>query len=72
MIRILDKVFHLRTNETSYIFMVNEAGLLEHVYYGKKLGKKDGSVNAFALRDRYDFVPGNSTVYDEANPSLSL
>ncbi|MGD9605443.1 MAG: alpha-galactosidase [Bacilli bacterium] len=36
MIKITDQVFHLQTNDTSYIFAVSE-GLLLHHYYGAKI-----------------------------------
>ncbi|MCR5148281.1 MAG: alpha-galactosidase [Eubacterium sp.] len=72
MIKKLEKGFHLITDNTSYVFMINEAGLPEHVYYGKRIGTKDGNINIAALRERWDFVPGNTIVYDSDNPSLSL
>ena len=36
MIIVKDNYFHLLTDKTSYVFMINEAGLPEHIYYGKK------------------------------------
>lgn len=72
MIKIDDKVFHLRTDKTSYVFCINEAGLPEHIYYGRSIGTADGTVNAAALREVYKFAPGNTTAYSEEHPQLSM
>lgn len=37
MITVKNNVFHLATNNTSYIFMINELGLPEHLHYGHRL-----------------------------------
>ncbi len=42
------KVFHLETNHTEYQFKIDEVGILQHLYYGRKLGGQDMS---------YLFVP---------------
>ena len=65
MIISKDNSFHLLTNKTSYIFTVNNAGLLEHVYYSRRIGAKDGSVNVAAIRERQGFIPGNTTAYSQ-------
>ena len=72
MIIVKDNYFHLSTDKTSYVFMINEAGLPEHIYYGKKIGRKDGSLNVTALRERIGFVPGNTVNYSPEHERLSL
>ena len=32
-----DKIFHLQTKNTSYVFCIAEFAALEHLYYGKKI-----------------------------------
>ncbi|MGN0545711.1 MAG: alpha-galactosidase [Acutalibacteraceae bacterium] len=40
MIHIKDNIFHLNTQNTSYIFAVTEHGDLQHLYYGDKISEK--------------------------------
>ena len=63
-----DKLFVLDTDKTTYAFRVMPTGHLEHLYYGRKirLDSDDG------ISERWEFAPGNSSVYDEKNASLSL
>lgn len=37
MINIKDKIFHLNTENTSYIFRITKYGDLENLYYGEKI-----------------------------------
>lgn len=37
MIKLTKNVFHLNTNNTSYIFQITDYGDLEHFYYGEKI-----------------------------------
>ena len=37
MIIVKYNYFHLSTDKTSYVFMINEAGLPKHIYYSKKI-----------------------------------
>ena len=71
MIRQLDKVFVLDTENTTYAFHVLESGHLEHLYYGEKIDIREAS-DAAPLIEKQAFAPGNSNVYDEKYPNLSL
>ncbi|MBR5225829.1 MAG: alpha-galactosidase [Clostridia bacterium] len=71
MIRQLEHVFVLDTAHTTYCFQVLESGHLEHLYYGKRI-RLDRASDAACLMEKQAFVPGNSNVYDEKFPKLSL
>ena len=71
MIRQLENVFVLDTNHTTYCFQVLESGHLEHLYYGKRLRIEQAS-DVKSLAEKQAFPPGNSNVYDEKYPKLSL
>ena len=71
MIRQLENVFVLDTKNTTYCFQVLESGHLEHLYYGKKLRIYSAS-DVKSLAEKQAFPPGNSNVYDEKFPKLSL
>ncbi|MCQ2516937.1 MAG: alpha-galactosidase [Saccharofermentans sp.] len=68
MIYINDKLFVLSTKNTTYAFEVTSLGLLEHLYYGRKitLDTSDG------LREQYVFAPGNTNVYSPDEPGMTL
>ena len=71
MIRQLENVFVLDTNQTTYCFQVLESGHLEHLYYGKRVRIEQAS-DVKSLAEKQAFPPGNSNVYDEKYPKLSL
>ena len=71
MIRQLGNVFVLDTNHTTYCFQVLESGHLEHLYYGKRLRIEQAS-DVESLAEKQAFPPGNSNVYDDKYPKLSL
>ncbi len=71
MIRQLENVFVLDTKNTTYCFQTLESGHLEHLYYGKKIRIECGA-DVKSLAEKQAFPPGNSNVYDEKNPKLSL
>ena len=71
MIRQLENVFVLDTKNTTYCFQILESGHLEHLYYGKKLRISCAS-DVRSLAEKQAFPPGNSNVYDEKFPKLSL
>ena len=54
------RVFHIQTNNTSYIFKVLGTGHITQLYYGEKIGIKE---NYDSLDQQYVSAPGNSTVY---------
>ncbi len=61
-------IFWLETNNTSYLFEVNKAGILEHLYYGGRIQRGD----AEHLRMKRQYEPGNTILLDPAYPGLSL
>ncbi len=71
MIRQLDKVFVLDTKNTTYSFRVMESGHLEHLYYGEKIEINSAS-DVEPLIEKQAFAPGNSNVYSNDFPNLSL
>ena len=63
-----NKVFHLRTENTSYIFRVTEFKHLEHVHYGELLPDDDCE----ALAVKHDIQIGSSVMYSTKNDSYGL
>ena len=49
-----EKVFHLQTKNTSYVFCVSDFNSLEHLYYGKKI--HDDNVKHISNRQIYGHV----------------
>ncbi len=71
MIRQLDKVFVLDTKNTTYALRVMESGHLEHLYYGEKIDIREAA-DAEPLCEKQAFAPGNSNIYNDKLPNLSL
>ncbi len=78
MIRVVDHIFALSTENTTYMFQLLPTGQLEHLYYGKSLGKIDALSDeemrndAEALAEKIEFPAGNMTAYDEEHQKISL
>lgn len=64
-----DNVFHLSTNNTSYILHVTRFGHLESLYYGKKIRETDDY--AF-MYDRHSRDRGMSVSYSQKQTAYSL
>ena len=64
------KTFYLHTNRTSYVFFVNEAGDLEHLYYGKRVPNVD--LRYLAIRHVYPFTPYRAANGEEHAPDTYL
>ena len=64
MIKTNEKVFVLETKNNSYILMVNDLGLISHVYYGAHVDLIDFDVSA--IKYNITISKGTSTIYDEA------
>ena len=62
-------IFCLETARTSYLFAINEAGLLQHLYYGVKLDLSGGAAPLFPQQQ---FAAGNSVAYDVKYPYMDL
>ncbi len=71
MIRQLDGVFVLDTENTTYSFRVTESGHLEHLYYGKRITVQSPD-DVMSLAEKQSFSSGSSVVYSEQHPKLTL
>lgn len=70
MIRECQNTFILETTQTTYCFCVTPTGHLEHLHYGAKIRLDADTVDV--LREKKAFAPGNTNVYDAAQPGFSL
>lgn len=61
MIEVRDKLFHLQTDASSYLFCVGDFGHLEQIYYGPRVQTED----AEALRYRRTMPYGSQVMWDE-------
>ncbi len=64
-----ENVFHLSTENTSYIFRAEPAGHLESLYYGRKIRESD---DYSFLYDKTNRLGGTMTSYSAKNQSLCL
>ncbi len=64
------RTFYLNTKNTTYAFFINELGLPEHLYYGKKIGAED--IRYAALRHGYSFTPFDKNVGNKVSPDVFL
>ncbi|MDO5521191.1 MAG: alpha-galactosidase [bacterium] len=69
MIQNKNNLFVLETENTSYVFRVNEKGHLEHLYYGEKI---DMDCDAAALQAKDSFIMGNMIAYNQEDKQYSL
>ena len=66
-----DSVFILNTDHLSYIFHVDETGLLLHDYFGSHIDIDNFDISS--LKQKLTCLKGTSTVYNEkVNPNLSM
>ncbi len=71
MIEVLSKsIFHLQTDNTSYIIRILETGHAEHIYYGKRL--RDAAAAVPALGEKRYARPGMGTYTDRNFTTLVL
>ncbi|MCQ2462671.1 MAG: alpha-galactosidase [Clostridia bacterium] len=64
-----DKVFHLQTNKTSYIFRILPTGQSESLYYGRRIPVCEDYKFIF---DKHDVGYSNTVIYSKDEPKLSL
>lgn len=57
-----NRVFHISSANTSYVFRINRDGYLEHLYYGRKLRHPDEYLRVY--KDKHLAAKGNSTAED--------
>ena len=71
MILTNDSVFILNTDHLSYIFHVDETGLLLHDYFGSHIDIDNFDISS--IKQKLTCLKGTSTVYNEkVNPNLSM
>lgn len=70
MITVKNNMFHLATQNTSYIFYINESGIAEHLYYGKRLRNPEYDINA--LREKRLTPRVNETSLSPEDTTLQL
>ena len=64
-------VFILNTKDLSYIFHVDETGLLLHDYFGKRIEINDFDIDA--IKQKITVAKGTTVIYKEkVNPNLSM
>lgn len=63
-------IFHISTNNTSYVFSVLPDGHLEHIYYGKKL--RSPSFSFSAIREKHLLSPHTSLSPSRDSEEFSL
>lgn len=68
MIQEKNGLFHLNTKHTSYVFKLHPDGHLEHLHYGRKIHLEESD----AMTEKHTFAPGNTVLYCEDNPGVSL
>ena len=61
MITVENRLFILETERTAYCFRAREDGVLEHLYYGARLGRRE---DYEALAPVYRHQPGNAVVLE--------
>ena len=65
------KVFILNTKNLSYVFHVDETGLVLHDYFGQFLNIEDFKIDA--IMQKHSVAKGTSTIYKEdVNPNLCM
>ena len=50
-----EKIFHIQTNNSSYVFCVAEHDALEHLYYGKQI--PNDNIKYISNRQIYAHIP---------------
>ena len=70
MITVKNNLFHLATENTSYIFYIDNYGIAEHLYYGHKL--KHPEVDLEALIEKHLTGKGNETGLNASDQSFQL
>ena len=63
-------IFHIATDNTSYIVHILPSGHAEHLYYGKRL--RDAGASLTAIREKRYISPGMATYISEDDFSLAL
>ena len=70
MISFEHNLFHLQTQNCSYLFRVEQAGHLEHLHYGQKIHVAPMAEQA--LKQKHSSLPSATICYDPSTPCLSM
>ncbi|MBQ0071265.1 MAG: alpha-galactosidase, partial [Spirochaetales bacterium] len=70
MIEVDAGLFHVYTENTSYVFSVQDNGYPEHIYYGRRL--RDPKASFSAIREKHLKAPTMATIADRTYSQLSL
>lgn len=70
MIKTNGQIFLLETDELSYVFHVNESGLLIHDYFGSKITIDDFDISA--INKKETCAKGTTVIYDQKEEQLSM
>jgi alpha-galactosidase len=68
MVQKIKNYFKLDTQNTSYLFEINGAGIAEHLYYGPYIETRDVDF----LRQKREFEPGSTLLMQKDYPGFSL
>ncbi len=68
MVQKIENYFKLDTQNTSYLFEINGAGIAEHLYYGPYIETRDVDF----LRQKREFEPGSTLLMQKDYPGFSL
>ncbi len=63
------KYFILNTDDTTYLMRITSYGILEHLYYGKRIRVTD---SLDGLIERQEFPVGNNNIYSTEAPAVTL
>lgn len=69
MISFKDNIFHLDTDNTSYVFGITKFGHLQSVYYGRKISHLE---DYNALIEKNAIIYGSSVLYSKDDPLYCL
>ena len=72
MITVNEKKFALQTANTTSAFEINETGHALHLYYGKKVRFADDLSDFGMIRQKREFITGNTIAYDQEHPALGM
>ena len=72
MITVNEKKFALQTANTTYAFEINETGHALHLYYGKKVRFADDLSDFGMIRQKREFITGNTIAYDQEHLALDM
>ena len=70
MVEQIDGLFHIYTENTSYVFNTGDTGYPEHIYWGRRIKNPSSSISA--LSEKHLKAPVMSTISDRSFSEFSL